>query len=190
MKKFDPVKQFVTLRDELIKEKAQLEAQLAAINRALGDSSASTDPSTSPAPQPTRASKNRGSNSLTLRQAVTQVLTGQSLTKREILTGVEKLGYRFEASDPMNSLNAFLYSNKKSFRNENGKWALANSPDTTAKETGQESSPKADAPKRKTMSPAARAKIAASQKERWAKLRKAATKKTPKTKAEGAITSA
>jgi len=50
------------------------------------------------------------------------VTTGKPLGKSEILEAVQKLGYRFAAKNPVNSLNTVLYSGD-SFKNQNGKFS-------------------------------------------------------------------
>src|SRR5687767_9648768 len=101
--KVDSVKQFVALRTALTQEKARLESRLAEINRALGETSAPA----SSAPQ--AASRGRAANTLSLREAVARVTKDKALTKKEILQAIGKIGYKFSARDPMNSLNVALY---------------------------------------------------------------------------------
>ena len=102
--KVDSVKQFVALRAALTQEKARLESRLAEINRVLGVTSA-------PASSASRAaSRGRATNTLSLREAVTRVTKDKPLTKKEILQAIGKIGYRFTARDPMNSLNVALYT--------------------------------------------------------------------------------
>jgi hypothetical protein len=102
--KSDSLKQFVALRTALTQEKAQLESRLAEINRALGEAPASA-PRSIKAPAPGRAA-----NALSLREAVAQVTKDKALTKQQILQAIEKIGYKFTARDPMNSLNVALYT--------------------------------------------------------------------------------
>ncbi len=121
--KRDPLKQYVSLRDSLLKRKATLEAELAKINAALGEAGPVVAPVAKAKAAP--ASRKRAKNSLSLKSAVSQVLTDKALTKPEILKAVTKLGYEFTAKDPTNSLNTLLYSDK-SFKNQgDGKFALA-----------------------------------------------------------------
>ncbi len=98
--KVDSVKQFFALRASLTEEKARLESRLAEINRALGESSMATPGS--------RAL--RAPNKMSLRKAVIQVTKNKALTKQEILKAIDKIGYKFTARDPMNSLNVALYT--------------------------------------------------------------------------------
>ncbi len=116
MKRNDPLKQFVTLQDALRKEKVSLEARLARINEVLegtaGHAIAGANGRTG----------RRAGNSMSLNEAVRRVTRNRPLPKREILKSVHRLGYRFAAKDPMNSLNTLLYS-RDNFKNENGKFS-------------------------------------------------------------------
>ena len=57
----------------------------------------------------------RVENSLSLREAVTKAVGKKPLTKQEILSEVEKVGYRFGAKQPIKSLEVFLYTTGKKF---------------------------------------------------------------------------
>jgi hypothetical protein len=61
---------------------------------------------------------------LSLREAVRKATSARPLTKAEILNAISKLGYRFTAKDPMNSLNVVLYT-KGQFKNDGGKFSPA-----------------------------------------------------------------
>lgn len=100
--KVDSLKQFVALRAALTQEKARLESRLAEINRVLG---------TGPEAAARVARLNAGRrNAMSLREAVARATKDKALTKQEILQAIDKLGYKFTASDPMNSLNVALYT--------------------------------------------------------------------------------
>lgn len=98
--KNDPLKQFVALRAALTQERARVAKRLAEIDHALE----STEPKAQTRGTP------RAENSMSLRAAVAQVTRDKALTKPEILAAVEKLGYKFTAKDPLNSLNVTLYT--------------------------------------------------------------------------------
>jgi hypothetical protein len=112
--KRDPLKQYVSLRDSLLKRKANLEAELVKINAALGEAAPGKAAAAKTAPA--RARK-RAQNSVSLKSAVCEVLKTKPLTRPDILKAVEKAGYTFTAKDPLSSLNTLLYSNKKVFKN-------------------------------------------------------------------------
>lgn len=114
----DSLKTFARMREKLAADKARIEARLQEINAALGFAYA---PRPTPVPRATRSR-----NSLSLRKAVIQVTTGKPMTKEEILSAVAKLGYRFTAKNPVNSLNVVLYGSKNpKFKNDDGRFSPA-----------------------------------------------------------------
>jgi hypothetical protein len=117
------IKKFIALRDGLLKEKAELTARLAEIEKALGVAS---DVKAEKAPKAAgvRGPKRRARNELSLKEAALKVASGKPLTKQEILDGIIKLGYVFSTKDPMNSLNVVLYSGKN-FKRADGKFVAA-----------------------------------------------------------------
>ena len=175
------IRRYLSLRDSLLKEKDELQARLQQINEALGEASAATARSaaTPPSAVPRRGGR-RGNRSGTpsLREAVLQVASGESLTKQEILDRVRALGYRFSTNNPMNSLGVILYGKNPRFKNQNGRFSLSGSAKSgSAGGSSAASAISQGAPrKRRTMSPEAKARIAAAQKARWAKARAAKSK--------------
>lgn len=132
--KRDPLKQFVALRESLLKRQAQLQEELAGLNAALGvanaavaaapaAAAATSAPTAGRARGPRRGGK-RAKNSISLKEAVMTVTKSKPLTKLEILTAVSKLGYVFTAKSPMNSLNTLLYTDKQ-IKNSDGKFGPA-----------------------------------------------------------------
>lgn len=117
------IKKFIALRDGLLKEKAELTARLAEIEKALGVAS-DVKAEKSPKAAGVRGPKRRARNELSLKEAALKVASGKPLTKQEILDGIIKLGYVFSTKDPMNSLNVVLYSGKN-FKRADGKFVAA-----------------------------------------------------------------
>ena len=115
--KVDSVKQFVALRVSLKNEKARLEARLAEINRALGEVR-----SAAPSRNSRLGGRERARNAMSLKEAVTRVTRSKPMTRQEILEAIKKVGYKFTAKDPMNSLSVTLYT-KGNFKNRNGKFS-------------------------------------------------------------------
>lgn len=137
--KNDLLKQYVSLRDSLTKEKAALEVRLAEINRALGGDSGAANSAVAAAPraragaakEETRAPKaagrprKRAQNNKSLRDTVVDSLANKPLNRQEILEAVLKSGYVFSAKDPLNSLSTLLYTDKKTFKNKDGKFSVS-----------------------------------------------------------------
>ena len=131
--KHDPLTQYISLRDALVREKAELEQRLREISQALGSdqgpgntAAATSTPSTPPAATPAFSGRRggRGNNSLSLREAVIEALSEQSLSRREIIVAVQRLGYRFASKDPLNSLGMVLYGKNPRFRNIDGRYVI------------------------------------------------------------------
>lgn len=112
-------------RSQLSLEKAALEQRLAKLNEALRAIEGIAGPrpgrkpgrppgtATSAAPASTgrkRRGYKRANNTMSLRQAMLKAMGSRPLTKPEILSGVQKEGYKFSASNPMNSINVMLYT--------------------------------------------------------------------------------
>lgn len=120
------IKKFIALRDGLLKEKAELTARLAEIEKALGAVGEVSAPKAAKAPKASAAHtpKRRARNEMSLKEAAVKVASGKALTKQEIMDGILKLGYKFSTKDPMNSLNVVLYSGKN-FKRADGKFTAA-----------------------------------------------------------------
>ena len=124
------LKQYVALRESLLNRQAELEAELTEINAALGAAkavAAVAAPSASTAPAAKvarRGGGRRAQNTMSLREAVLAATKSKPLPKKEILEGVIKLGYKFTAKDPLNSLNTLLYTDKQ-IKNYDGKFGPA-----------------------------------------------------------------
>ena len=136
--KINIIKQFVHLREELIKEKADLENKLQLINSALGKPEvAEASNKTSKRRGRPASSKRKGrmvgktvasgarkQKKISLRAAVVQVTSKKPKTKEEILKEVQDIGYIFTGVDPKNSLNALLYT-KDAFKRAGRKFSPA-----------------------------------------------------------------
>lgn len=148
--KNDKLKQYISLREHLLRDKAEYEARLAEINKALGAATVSPvsaapvvveapvvrrgrKPGRKPAapveaPVAVKAtrggSRKRAQNSVSLREAVFAATKAKPLTRQEILAAVQAAGYKFAAKDPLNSLSTLLYTDK-GIKNHGGKFGPA-----------------------------------------------------------------
>jgi hypothetical protein len=118
--RIDKLQQYLASLEALRVEKAELEARLAKIEAALASAEGAKGG------RPGRPARARGAhrrrNGLSLREVVAQVTRHRPLSKPQILQAVQKTGYKFATSDPMNSLNAMLYAPVNGFRNVNGRF--------------------------------------------------------------------
>jgi hypothetical protein len=119
--KLTDVNKYVALREALAKEKTALEARLAAINAALDGKAPAA--SGKPGPKPAPRSRKRAKNEMSMKEAVVKALAAKPLSRTELLQAVLKLGYKFSAKDPLNSLSTLLYSDR-SIKNTDGKFTV------------------------------------------------------------------
>src|SRR5688572_7998457 len=113
------IQKFIELKKQLVTEREAIRERLAQINLALGEQSdaAATLPPRGATP---KARAKPRQNPLSLRSAILQVTKSKPLTKKDILTAIQKLGYRFATKDPMNSMGVILYGKNPKFSNRNG----------------------------------------------------------------------
>lgn len=122
--KLTDVNKYVALREALAKEKTALEARLAAINRALEGKTETLPAPAKPGPKPgVRRRGKRAKNEMSMKEATVKALAAKPLSRTELLQAVLKLGYKFTAKNPLNSLSTLLYSDK-SFKNTDGKFSV------------------------------------------------------------------
>ncbi len=67
----------------------------------------------------------RSDNDISIREAIMRVTSKEPLTVRDIVPAVQKLGYKFQSSNPVNSVGAYLYGahGKKHFKRSKGKFS-------------------------------------------------------------------
>lgn len=87
------------------------------------------------------------------------------LARKELAEAIQELGYVSQAKDPMNSMGIVLYAKDAPFKKKDGKFYL---PSNAQAQSNHTQAPK---PKR-VMSEEGRARIAAAQTARWAKIKK------------------
>ncbi len=170
----DSLQQYLSLREALMRERNELQQRLIDINQVLGGEIhvPFVKAAGGEIPGPLKGARGRGRkrSGLSLREAVMQVATSP-LTKEEILQRVQSLGYRFSTKNPLNSLGVILYGKNPKFRNEGGRFTVANG--GSQKTMGPFTEPSRGRKGRRQMSPDARARIAAAARVRWAKAKRA-----------------
>lgn len=172
MKKSDPLQQYRAMRSSLANERDAIQKRLQEINAALGDTTApiTGSPVAKKVGRPARVE-----NAMSLREAVLKVLTTTPITRQELLAAVLKVGYRFAGTQPLNSLQTFLYgTGKKLVKNVDGKFAAVGSSSPAAAPKPEAAKP---TKKKSKMSAAGLANIRAAQKARWAKINATKAKK-------------
>src|SRR5688572_27299336 len=103
----DSLQTYLKLREQLDKERTQIQQRLTEIEAALGTGE---QRATAPSPSPRSSARaGRPRSTLSLREAVQQVIKDRAMTKEEILQSIKDLGYRFSTNNPLNSLGVILY---------------------------------------------------------------------------------
>jgi hypothetical protein len=166
--KTDILQQYVSARKALLHEKRQLEGRLQQINHALGQACSAV----TVAPTPVAPIRRHTRSLISMKAAVIQVTTGHPMTKPEIMAAIQKLGFRSASEKPARMLDNLLYGKNPKFRNDKGRFS------PLSKAAGAARPKPATRPSRKRkVSAAGRAKLAALMKARWAKIKKAGGRK-------------
>ena len=74
---------------------------------------------------PKKAPAKKVKNKLSLKQVALAVTKGKALDAKQILEAAKKAGHKFSGKNPLNSLRVMLYTNKKAFKNDKGKFVAA-----------------------------------------------------------------
>lgn len=120
--KHDLLKQYAKLRQQLTEEKEAIGARLAEIDFVLNGQAGSVKPAKVKAT--VKTARTRPSNELSLKEAILQVVKDTPLTRQEVFAAITKLGYKFSAKDPLNSINTVLYGKKPKFKKKDGKFSV------------------------------------------------------------------
>jgi len=119
---------------------------------------------------------------MSIREAIAKVTSREPLGLSDLVDAVQKIGYKFESSNPRNSVGAYLYSKhgKKYFKNVGGKFssigAPASAPAAEAPTPSETKEPTKPAKAERQMSAEGRKRIAEAARKMWAERRKAKKK--------------
>jgi len=72
-----------------------------------------------------KASAKKAKSKASLKQIALAVTKSRALDAKQILEAAKKKGHRFSGKNPLNSLRVMLYTNKKMFKNNKGKFTAA-----------------------------------------------------------------
>ena len=72
-----------------------------------------------------KAPAKSGKNKTTLKDVVLELTKGKALDAKQIFESAKKAGHKFGGKNPMNSIRVLLYTNKKLFKNNKGKFTAA-----------------------------------------------------------------
>lgn len=136
----DRLQAISVLRSRLVTERARIEARIKAIDHALGGGGtvltlAATERSgakgskrggrprgvgVSPASRLIQNDSPSASPTSLMRAAIAVLRAGKQLSREELVISVVEAGYRFNTTNPFNSLSTVVFSNPKEFRVKDG----------------------------------------------------------------------
>ena len=116
-----PAKKKAAAKRKTVKKKAAKKAPRKAVKKA-----AKKAPKKGSKKAPKKAAKKapakKVKNKLSLKQVALAVTKGKALDAKQILGAAKKAGHKFSGKNPLNSLRVMLYTNKKAFKNNKGKF--------------------------------------------------------------------
>jgi hypothetical protein len=124
VKRGRPAKKKAAAKRKTVKKKAAKKAPRKAVKKA-----AKKAPNKASKKAPKKAAKKapakKVKNKLSLKQVALAVTKGKALDAKQILEAAKKAGHKFSGKNPLNSLRVMLYTNKKAFKNNKGKFVAA-----------------------------------------------------------------
>ena len=119
-----PAKKKAAAKRKTVKKKAAKKAPRKAVKKA-----AKKAPKKAVKKAPKKAAKKapakKVKNKLSLKQVALAVTKGKARDAKQILGAAKKAGHKFSGKNPLNSLRVMLYTNKKAFKNNKGKFVAA-----------------------------------------------------------------
>jgi hypothetical protein len=106
-----------------------------------------------------------------MREAVLNALSKGPLARNELVKAVENTGYVFTTKKPLNSIGSILYSKNTPVKSKGGKFYLPGGAQPTEGANGTATAAVPGRKRRRRMGSEARARIAAAQRARWARVR-------------------
>ena len=123
-----PAKKKAAAKRKTVKSKAVKKAAKKAPKKAV-EKAAKKAPKKAVKKAPKKAAKKapakKVKNKLSLKQVALAVTKGKALDAKQILGAAKKAGHKFSGKNPLNSLRVMLYTNKKAFKNDKGKFVAA-----------------------------------------------------------------
>ena len=131
-----PAKKKAAAKQKTVKKKAAKKAPRKAVKKAAKKApkkavkkAAKKAPKKAVKKAPKKAAKKapakKVKNKLSLKQVALAVTKGKALDAKQILGAAKKAGHKFSGKNPLNSLRVMLYTNKKAFKNNKGKFVAA-----------------------------------------------------------------
>ena len=115
-----PAKKKAAAKRKTVKKKAAKKAPRKAVKKAAKKVSKKASKKAAK-----KAPAKKVKNKLSLKQVALAVTKGKALDAKQILGAAKKAGHKFSGKNPLNSLRVMLYTNKKAFKNNKGKFVAA-----------------------------------------------------------------
>jgi FtsZ-interacting cell division protein ZipA len=115
-----PAKKKAAAKRKTVKKKAAKKAPRKAVKKAAKKVSKKASKKAAK-----KAPAKKVKNKLSLKQVALAVTKGKALDAKQILEAAKKAGHKFSGKNPLNSLRVMLYTNKKAFKNNKGKFVAA-----------------------------------------------------------------
>ena len=115
-----PAKKKAAAKRKTVKKKAAKKAPKKAVKKAAKKASKKASKKAAK-----KAPAKKVKNKLSLKQVALAVTKGKALDAKQILGAAKKAGHKFSGKNPLNSLRVMLYTNKKAFKNNKGKFTAA-----------------------------------------------------------------
>jgi hypothetical protein len=109
---------------------------------------------------------------MSMREAALKSLSNGPVARKDLVKAVEAVGYKFTSNDPLNSLGSVLYAKNGPIKNKDGKFYVKGGALDGGSYNGngmQADNAQPPTKKKRKMSAAGRARIAAAAKAVWAK---------------------
>ena len=123
-KRRGPAKKKKAAKTKTVKKKAAKKAPKKAVKKAA-KKAAKKAPKKVGKKAAKKALAKKAKNKVSLKQVALQVTKGKALDAKQILEEAKKAGHKFLGKNPLNSLRVMLYTNKKAFKNNKGKFTAA-----------------------------------------------------------------
>jgi hypothetical protein len=127
-KRARPAKKKAAAKRKTVKKKAAKKAPKKAVKKAAKKApkkAAKKAPKKVGKKAAKKAPAKKAKNKVSLKQVALAVTKGKALDAKQILEEAKKAGHKFSGKNPLNSLRVMLYTNKKSFKNNKGKFTAA-----------------------------------------------------------------
>ena len=123
-KRRGPAKKKKAAKTKTVKKKAAKKAPKKAVKKAA-KKAAKKAPKKVGKKAAKKAPAKKAKNKVSLKQVALAVTKGKALDAKQILEEAKKAGHKFLGKNPLNSLRVMLYTNKKAFKNNKGKFTAA-----------------------------------------------------------------